>query len=128
RIGDTPFGPGEICLALWLGLYLYPQGGRQAGGAGPISNAALSRVLTFWLILIVAESVGTIVGFATELFFDTAHIIHDVIAYFFLFGLGCIMALDLANESRRRRVTWLIVLFGAASLSLQVAHAYGSIR
>jgi hypothetical protein len=128
RIGDTPFGPGEICLALWLGLSLYPQGGRQAGGPGPTSNAALSRVLTFWLILVVAESVGTIVGFATELFFDTAHIIHDVIAYFFLFGLACIMALDLANESRRRRVTWLIVLFGAASLSLQVAHAYGSIR
>jgi hypothetical protein len=84
-------------------------------------------VVTFWLILIVAESVGTFVGFATELFFDTAHIVHDVIAYFFLCGLACIMALELANESRRRRVTWLIALFGAASLSLQVVHAYGLI-
>lgn len=124
RVGDTPFGPGEMCLAVWLGLFLC----LHAGGPAPNSNAALRRVVTFWLILIVAESVGMIVGFATELFFDTAHIIHDVIAYFFLFGLACIMALELANEHRRRRVTWLIVLLGAASLSLQVAHAYGLIR
>jgi hypothetical protein len=68
-----------------------------------------------------------IVGFATELFFDTAHIIHDVIAYCFLFGLACVMALELANEPRRRRVTWLVALLGAASLSLQVVHAYGLI-
>ena len=69
-----------------------------------------------------------IVGFATELFFDTAHIVHDIIAYSFLFGLGCMMAVELASERRRRRVTWLIVVFGAASLSLQVAGAYGWIR
>jgi O-antigen ligase len=124
RFGDTPFGPGELCLAVWLGLFLCLQAGRPA----PASNAALTRVVTFWLILIVAESVGAIVGFATELFFDTANIIHDVIAYFFLFGLAFTMALELASEQRRRRVTWLIVLLGAASLSLQVAQAYGLIR
>ena len=105
RFGDTPFGPGEMCLAIWLGLFLCLQARRPA----PASNAALTRVVTFWLILIVAESVGAIVGFATELFFDTTHIIHDVIAYFFLFGLACAMALELASEHRRRRVTWLIV-------------------
>ena len=123
RFGDTPFGPGELCLAVWLGLFLCLKAGRPA----PASNAALARLVTFWLILIVAESVGAIVGFATELFFDTANIIHDVIAYFFLFGLAFTMALELASEQRRRRVTWLIVLLGAASLSLQVAQAYGLI-
>src|SRR3954452_16684333 len=128
RFGDTPFGPGELCLAIWLGLYLYPQARVQAGRPAVTSNAALRRMVTFWLILIVAESIGTFVGFATELFFDTAHIIHDVIAYAFLFGLACAMALELANETRRRRVTWLIVLLGAASLSAQVVHAYGFIR
>jgi O-antigen ligase len=128
RFGDTPFGPGELCLAIWLGLYLYPQARVQAGRPAVTSNAALRRMVTFWLILIVAESIGTFVGFATELFFDTAHIVHDVIAYAFLFGLACAMALELANETRRRRVTWLIVLFGAASLSAQVVHAYGLIR
>jgi hypothetical protein len=124
RFGDTPFGPGELCLAVWLGLFLRLQAGRPA----PASNAALTRVVTFWLILIVAESVGAIVGFATELFFDAANIIHDVIAYFFLFGLAFTMALELASEQRRRRVTWLIVLLGAASLSLQLAQAYRLIR
>jgi O-antigen ligase len=123
RFGDTPFGPGEMCLAVWLVLFLCLQVGRPA----PTSNTALTRVVTFWLILIFAESVGAIVGFSTELFFDTPHIIHDVIAYFFLFGVACAMALELASEHRRRRVTWLIVLFGAAFLSLQVAQAYGLI-
>ena len=88
RFGDTPFGPGELCLAVWLGLFLCLQAGRPP----PASNPALNRVVTFWLILIVAESVGAIVGFATELFFDTPNIIHDVIAYLFLFGLAVAMA------------------------------------
>jgi hypothetical protein len=123
RFGDTPFGPGEMCLAVWLGLFLCLQARRPA----PASNAALTRVVAFWLILIVAESVGAMVGFATELFFDTTHMIHDVIAYFFLLGIACAMALELASEPRLRRVTWLVVLLGAASLGLQVAHAYGLI-
>jgi hypothetical protein len=127
RFGDTPFGPGEMCLAVWIVLFLCRQAGQPAPAPASASNAALTGVATFWLILIVAESVGAIVGFTTELFFDTDHIIHDVIAYFFLFGLACTMALELASEHRRRRVTWLIALFGAASLSLQVAHAYGLI-
>jgi O-antigen ligase/polysaccharide polymerase Wzy-like membrane protein len=124
RFGDTPFGPGEMCLVVWLSLRLCIQAGRPA----PVSNAALTRVATFWLILIAAESVGAIRGFATEPFFDTSHIVHDVVAYSFLFGLACIMALELADEQRRRRVAWLIVLLGAASLSLQVVQAYGLIR
>ena len=124
RFGDTPFGPGEMCLVVWIGLSLCIQAGRPA----PVSNAALTRVAVFWLILIAAECVGMIRGFATEPFFDTSHFIHDVVAYSFLFGLACIMALELTSKQRRRRVTWLIVLLGAASLSLQVVQAYGLIN
>jgi len=124
RFGDTPFGPGEMCLAIWLGLLLCLQAGRLA----PASNAAFTVVVAFWLILFVAESVGAIVGFATELFFDTTEIMHDVIAYLFLFCLACAMALELNGAHRLRRMTWLIALFSAASLSLQLAHAYGLIR
>jgi hypothetical protein len=124
RFGDTPFGPGEMCLAIWLGLLLCLRAGRLA----PASNSAFTVVVAFWLILFVAESVGAIVGFATELFFDTTEIVHDVIAYFFLFCLACAMALELNSERRLRRVTWLIVLFSAASLNLQLAHAYGVVR
>jgi O-antigen ligase len=122
RLADTPFGPGEMCLAIWLGVVLCLQVGRAA----PASNAALNRVVTFWLMLIVAECVGAIVGFATEPFFDR-QFVHDVIAYSLLMCVACTMALELANEYRRRRVTWLIVLLGAASLSLQVAQAFGLI-
>ena len=123
RFGETPFGPGELCLAVWLGLFLCVRPWRPA----PTSNAALTRIAAFWLILIFAESVGAIVGFATEPFYDTTKILHDVIAYLFLSCVACTMALDLASEHRRRRVTWLVVLFGAASLSVQVAHGYGLI-
>jgi hypothetical protein len=122
RFGDTPFGPGEMCLVLWLGLLLCLQPRRPA----PTSNVAFVHVAAFWLILFVAESVGAIVGFATEPFFDATHTIHDVIAFSFTLCVACTMALELANE-RRHRVTWLVVLFGAASLSLQVAQAYGLI-
>jgi len=121
RFGETPFGPGELCLAVWLGLFLCARFSRPA----PSATSAFTHVTTFWLILIVAESVGAMVGFATEPFYETTKIIHDVIAYSFLFCVACAMALDLASEHRRRRVTWLVVLFGGASLSLQVAHAYG---
>ncbi len=120
RLGGAPLGPGEIYLVLWLGLTLR----YQAGQPSFTLNTALTRVFTFWLILIVAQSIGTFVGFSTELFFDTDGIIHDVIAYTLVFCLACIAAIDLANERRRRRVTWLIVAFGAASFSLQVAGAY----
>lgn len=124
RFGDTPFGPGEMCLAIWLGLFLCVQAGRRA----PASNAAFTVVVAFWLMLFVAESVGAIMGFATELFFDTAEIMHDLVAYFFLFCLACAMALELNGERHLRRVMWLIVLFSAASLTLQLAHAYGLAR
>jgi hypothetical protein len=123
RLGDTPFGPGELCLVLWLGLLLCLQPRRPA----PESGVAFTRVAGFWLILAIAESVGAIVGFATEPFFDTTHTIHDVIAFSFTFCVACTMALELANEGRRRRVTRLVILFGAASLSLQLAQAYGLI-
>lgn len=123
RFGDTPFGPGEMCLFLWLGLCLCIRAGRPA----PSSNPALARVAAFWLILIVAESVGAIRGFATEPFFDTSHIIHDVFAYSFLFVLACTMALELTCAQRRRRVTWLVALIGTGSLGLQVSQAYGLI-
>ena len=124
RFGDTSFGPGEMCLAIWLGLLLCVQAGRTA----PASTAAFAVVIAFWLMLFVAESVGAIMGLATELFFDTAEIIHDLIAYFFMFCLACAMALELNGERHLRRVIWLIVLFSAASLSLQLVHAYGLVR
>lgn len=123
RFGDFPIGPGEICLVAWLCVSLC----LLATRLGLTFNAGLTRLVAFWLALIVAESVGTIVGLATDLYFDTVSIIHDVIAYVLMIGVSCMAAIDLANERRRRRVTWLIVAFGSASFILQIANAYGAI-
>src|SRR5689334_22614485 len=46
RFGDTPFGPGEMCLVVWIGVCLF----RQAGRPTLAPNPALSHVATFWLI------------------------------------------------------------------------------
>jgi hypothetical protein len=121
RLSGAPLGPGEMCLALWLGLSLFLQAARP----GLMMNTALTRVIAFWLVLVVAESIGSLVGFATELFFDTDGITHDIIAYVLLFGLASMAAIELADERRRRRVTWMIVSFGATSFILQVGGAFG---
>jgi O-Antigen ligase len=125
RLGaDAPLGPGEVCLVAWLALAVSAQAGRR----GLTTNKALTRVIAFWLIIFVAASIGTFVGFATELFFDTAHMIHDVVAYMLLLALGCMMAIELADARRRRWATWIVVVLGAGSLTLQVAGAHGWIR
>jgi O-Antigen ligase len=124
RPGGFPVGPGEICLVLWLGLFVL----RQAAQPGIAPNLAFNRVVAFWLILIVAESLGTFVGFTTELFHDTDAIIHDIIAYSLASVLACVAAVELADEDRRRRVTWMIAGFGSGLFVLQVVSAYGWIR
>jgi hypothetical protein len=121
RLGDTPLGPGELCLAVWLSVSIC----RQVTQPGLFWNAALTRLGIFWLILIIAECIGVVVGFTTELFFDTPSIIHDIIAYGLMIAVGCVMAVELASEPRRRRVTWMIVSVGASSLTLQMAGANG---
>ena len=50
RFGDTPFGSGEMCLVLWLGLLLCLQPRRAALR----SYVAFVHVAAFWLILFVA--------------------------------------------------------------------------
>lgn len=121
RLSGTPFGLGEIFLVLWLGLSLLLHASRP----NFTPNTALNRVFIFWIIFIAALSIGSFVGFATEPFFDTGAIIHDIVAYILAFGVACVAAIELANGRRRRRVTWIIVLGGAASFSVQVAGAYG---
>jgi len=124
RFGSTPVGPGELCLALWLGLALC----RQAIRPTIVLNPALRALLAFWVVLIFAESVGAIVGLATETYFDVPAIAHDIVAHLLVLGVSCMAAIEFGSDRRRRRVTWMLVLFGAGCFSLQVAGAWGLIR
>lgn len=121
RISGLPLGPGETCLALWFGLGL----ALRIRDLSLIPNTALMRLISFWLVIAAAECVGMMMGFAVELFFDTESIIHDLTAYTLLVGVGCMAALDLADDYRRRRVVWLFASFGAALFIVLLANGMG---
>jgi hypothetical protein len=127
RIPGLPgaaIGPGEACLALWVGLAL----GYETGRLGPPLTPALSRLLLFWLVFAFAESVGLFMGLATEDFRDTVSCMHDMVAYVLLAAVSCFMVVLPNIERRLHRITWLILAGGAVCLSLLMASALGVIR
>ena len=60
RPAGASIGPGEVCLMVWIVLML----GRETIQLGPQFTPPLSRMLIFWLLFAVAQSVGTLTGFA----------------------------------------------------------------
>lgn len=121
RAGGVPVGPGEALLLIWMGLAAL----RLVLTGSSTSNRALAWILAFWLTMVVAQSLGMIVGLVFEPFQDYHGIVHDVFAYLLLIALGVLMALDLASEARRRRVVWTIVVVGSTSLLLQLGAIFG---
>jgi len=124
RVPGIPIGPGELCLAIWVVLALF----HEAGRLGPPLTPALSRLLIFWLVFAVAQSVGLLMGLATEEFRDTASAAHDTVAYLLLAALTCLIVVLPETGRRLRRVTWIAVAFGAASVAVLVAGALGLVR
>jgi len=123
RIGGFPIGPGEICLSVWLVLMLC----RTAMQHGPIATPALSRMLVFWLLFAIALSIGTMTGFVLDDQHDPVWFLHDAVAYPFLGAVSCLSVIGPDAEDRFRRVGWLLIVMGSASLALQLAHAWGYI-
>ena len=64
RAGGLPVGPGEVLLLIWMGMAAF----RVGVGGLAVSNRALSRVLLFWLVMVVAQGIGMIVGLVFEPF------------------------------------------------------------
>jgi hypothetical protein len=60
RLAGSPVGPGEICLLIWIVLTL----GREAARPGsPPLTPALSRLLIFWSLFALAQSLGALTGY-----------------------------------------------------------------
>jgi O-antigen ligase len=117
RLGNLPIGPGELCLVIWIVLMLL----REQGRLGPPLTPALSRLLLFWTVFAFSLSLG----FLTELFigrpYEPRWVVHDAMAYPLLGAVSCLSVVDPGARPRLRRVAWLLVTFGTASLAFQVA-------
>jgi O-antigen ligase len=116
-------GFGEICLALWLMLSL----AREVARLGPTMTPALSRLLIFWLLFAIAQSVGTLTALAIADTNDSQLVRHDIMAYSLAAAVSLVSAAELDAGSRLHRVAWLLVLLGSASLAFQLTIALGLI-
>jgi hypothetical protein len=121
RPAGAPIGPGEVCLMIWIALML----GRETVQLGPQFTPALSRLVIFWLLFAVAQSVGTLAGFAIGDVHDSSLFMHDVMAYPLLAAISVLCVVGPDAGSRMHRVAWFLVTFGSATLALQVAQASG---
>jgi O-antigen ligase len=121
RPGDSPIGPGEICLAGWVLLMFF----REVCRLGPPLTPPLSKLLIFWLVFALAQCVGTMMGFVLGDRHDSGLFMHDVLAYPLLAAVSCLSAVEPGASSRLQRVAWLVATLGAAWLALQVAAGWG---
>ena len=103
RPGGLPVGPGEICLAGWLAIN-FPRAIAQSDALG---SPAFSRLATFWLILICAESIGTLAGLFIGDRHDAGLMLHDVLAYMLLIPMSCLLVVGPDAAARLYRLAWL---------------------
>ncbi len=113
RLGTLPAGPGEACLVLWLVL--------APARPGPSLTPALSRMLAFWTLFLLAQSLGFLTGLFIGEQYDLRWLLHDAMAYPLLMAVSCLSVAGPDAAGRLRRVAWLLTTLGAASLAFQLA-------
>jgi len=121
RLAGFPVGPGEICLVVWIVLVL----GREATRLGSSPTPALSRLLIFWSLFTIAQSLGTLTAALIGDRHDPEWFIHDVMAYPLLAAVSCLSLIGPHAGARLRRVAWLLCTLGTPVVAAQVADAWG---
>ncbi|WP_428493619.1 O-antigen ligase family protein [Rhodopila sp.] len=121
RVGGLPFGPGELCLVVWLGLRA-PELFRQPS---PPLTPAFCRMGTFWLLLTISLAIGTLVGLATGEIYDPNWFMHDCLAYPLLAAVSCVMVSGPEAARRLQSVARAMIALGVPSLALLLAQAAG---
>ncbi|MDX8443793.1 O-antigen ligase family protein [Mesorhizobium australafricanum] len=121
RLAGFPVGPGEICLLIWIVLIL----GREAARLGQPLTPALSRLLIFWSIFTIAQSLGTLTARLIGDQHDPEWFMHDVMAYPLLAAVSCLSLIDPDAGTRLRRVGWLLCALGTPVVAAQLAHLWG---
>jgi hypothetical protein len=123
RPANVPIGPGEVCLLAWMVPTLCHLMMQREFRFTP----ALSRMVIFWLLFGLAQSIGTLTGFVIGDVHDTSLFLHDVFAYPLLAAVSLLSVAGPDARPRLHRVAWLLVTMGSAILALQVAHVWGLI-
>jgi len=123
RLAGSPVGPGEICLLIWIVLKL----GREAARLGPPLTPGLSRLLIFWSLFAMAQSLGTLTAYVIGDELDVHWFLHDVMAYLLLAAASCLSVIEPHAGPRLHRVAWLLSALGTPFLGLQFANAWGLI-
>ncbi|MDX8457090.1 O-antigen ligase family protein [Mesorhizobium sp. VK9D] len=121
RLESFPVGPGEICLLIWIVLIL----GREAARLGQPLTPALSRLLIFWSIFTIAQSLGMLTARLIGDQHDPEWFLHDVMAYPLLAAISCLSLIDPDAGPRLRRVSWLLCALGTPVVAAQLAHLWG---
>jgi hypothetical protein len=123
RLGDSPFGLGEACLVLWIGLLAFHYLLTREIAMGP----ALVSLLRFWGLFTIALSLGTLVSLASGENFDSTWLLHDTLAYPLLAVVSCASVIEPGATARLRRAAWLMVLLGAIAMGILVAGGFGMV-
>lgn len=121
RVAGLPVGPGELCLIIWVTLIL----GREAARASFVLTPALSRLLLFWSLFTLAQSLGTLTAKLIGDEHDSEWFMHDVMAYPLLAAISCLSVVGPRSRARLRRVTWLLCGLGTPVIVAQLADAWG---
>lgn len=119
RPGGSPIGPGEICLVVWIMSMV----GSELARSGLSLTPALSHLLIFWALFVVAESLGTLAGLAIGDRHDPSLFLHDIFAYPLVAAFSCLSVVEPGAGLRLRRVAWLMVTLGAVFLIPQLVAA-----
>jgi hypothetical protein len=124
RIPGVPVGPGELCLALWIGLTCVRL---LLNGASP-QVPALAMLGAFWGFFAFALSVGAFVGILIDPRFSLVRMIYDSTAYLLVATLTLLSVMSADALFRFRRAAWMIIAFSTAGVLLQLADGFGFVR
>lgn len=122
-IPGLPFGYSELSLTLWILLSV----GRVLAGGRLESTPALAQLARFWLVLTLALSVGTIVGYLSGILFLDP-LMHDTMAYVLLVCITCLAAAEPDAGGRLRRSAWWIIAVANAGFIIQLGLGWGWIH
>ncbi|MDH3742280.1 MAG: O-antigen ligase domain-containing protein, partial [Hyphomicrobiales bacterium] len=119
RPAGSAVGPGEICIAIWLGLTLLrtiPKFNRLR------VTPAVRSIGVFWLLLTAALCAGTLTAFATGMHNDPDKAWHDIQAYILVAMISLFCVIDPMANVRLPRIGWSLASIGTVLLLLQLAH------